>query len=616
MVLVTCTSCKADEPYIVKDYLNYLSNRSGINNSKNIEDNIDSLLKWGIITTSDNVSFNDELDYAFMAKTICKLIEVNGNPLDVLKNKGWIKNDRKEINKVSKQTAEEIVDKAVNIINNKEYDKTFEYDYKTEIKDLSDDLKVNDIIYDQTDNSYKKVKEVNEDNYTFEDAEFEDVFSSFDIADSYEIDFSNAEVIPLHEEEKSSYVNNIYNLLASKNHVFSTDGFRVSYTLSSSGIDVHVSKKIDRINVYFDSSINSVKPTFKWTYKADDLKNCYFNLKMNTTTSLGASFGKYGDYYIKLKDLDSNSFMSKIKSMIVPKNDEVEAMIPICQIKTPIPDVPFVYLNMTVGIKLYVSGKVELVLYNSDNIGFEIKNGNPRFIFEHNDDVDNIARASAKAALALNIGLDATKYRLCDVEFDGGIKSEVKTTVHLYDSDFNETSVNSDIDYSTLEELSKDNPYVKVCGDASLYWMLDLICNTSKSMLYKWGFTKTYNISNENNQVFGNLHHIEDGQFVKKCTRKTKPAISNSTFTVNTSNKIVLNSYAEVILVGNKFNIEILALPEGYTSDDIRYSSSDTSVASVSGSVINALKPGNTKINVHTSDNKYNSYINVLVSTG
>ena len=133
-----------------------------------------------------------------------------------------------------------------------------------------------------------------------------DKFPKLKISDSYEIDFNESEIIPLQEEINSSYVNNKFNLLASKNHVFNADGFRISYSINSSGLDIHVSKQMDKATVYADASINSIKPTFKWTYDEGDLKNCYFNVKMNTTTSLGVTKGKYGKYYTKFKDLDSS----------------------------------------------------------------------------------------------------------------------------------------------------------------------------------------------------------------------------------------------------------------------------------------------------------------------
>ena len=614
LIIVTCTSCKTDDPYLVKDYLNYLSIKTGIGDSENINDNFNNLVNWKVVLDSDKELLNNELDYAFLSKSICNLIDEHGNPMDILSDKGWIKITR-ESKKVSEQVAKEVIEKATDYINNREFSKKYEFEYTNNVKADINDLNNNDIYYDKENNEYLKIIET-DNGYKEEPAEFEDVFSYLNIEDTYEIDFNEAEIIPLQEEEKTGYVNNKFNLLSSKSHVFNKDGFRISYSVNSSGIDVHVSKKVDKVTVYGDASINSVKPSLKWLYEKGDLKNCYFNVKMNTTSTLGATMGRFANYYLKLKDKDSKSFMDAIKSMVVPKKDYVEAIIPICQIKTPIADIPYVNLNMTIGIKLYASGTVELILYNSHNIGFEVKEGNARFFYEHNDDVDAIVKASGKSAIALNVGVDASKFRLCDVELDGGVKAEVRSTVHLYDTDFNESEEKSDIEYSDLQELSKDNPYVQVCGDVSLYWLVDLLCNTSKSVMYKMGLSKTFHILDEDNQIFGNMHHIEDGHFVKSCTRKKKAAISNQAININTSNKIVLNTYAEVLLVNDLYKIELLSLPTGYSEEDIRYTSSDKTVATVENGQIRALKPGSSKINVHTSDNKYNTYINILVSTG
>ena len=47
---------------------------------------------------------------------------------------------------------------------------------------------------------------------------------------------------------------------------------------------------------------------------------------------------------------------------------------------------------------------MNLNMYNKHNVGFEVRDGNPRFFYDHNDDLDAIIRSSGKSALALNIG--------------------------------------------------------------------------------------------------------------------------------------------------------------------------------------------------------------------
>ena len=129
----------------------------------------------------------------------------------------------------------------------------------------------------------------------------------------------------------------------------------------------------------------------------------------------------------------------------------------------------------------------------------------------------------------------------------------------------------------------------------------------------KYGFSKTFNILDEDNQIFGNLSHIEDGHFVKKCTRNDRPVLVGMNEVKST--RIVLDSYAEVLRRNETFKIEILALPEGYQNTDLVYESADASVATVSSGIIRPVSPGSTRIIVHTSDNKYSAYINILVST-
>ena len=592
----------------MKDFLNTLAIRSGIGQSENDEENIAGLAAWGVTIEED--SLNESFDYLQLSKTVSDLLGENDSFIS-LKDKKIISTDVKEKQIVEKDDGEEVITRTVSYLNSREYEPFFDYEYKKEPKQIDDELKYGDIVY--TGESYKKVTEEGED-MILEDAEFEDVFTYFELDGSYYIDFEEAEIIPYGEEYKdTSYVNEKFNLLSSSNHVFSSEGFRVSYTLNKAGIDVHVSRDIDGVNIYGDVSLNNVKPVFKWLYEEDDVQNCYFNLSFKTTEKIGASIGRYGNYHLKFKDADPSSFKSLINSVIEKQKDEVEASIPICQIRTPIPNVPTAYLNIDLLIKLYVSGRVEVVLYNTHSLGFETRNGNIRFINDGTRDLDAIIQASGKAALGVNMNLEAVTFRLADIELDGGIRALVKSTLHLYNNDGEVTSESSSYALSTLMELSDGNPDVKVCGDVSLYYLLDLIINTSKTQMAKYGFSRTYSVLDEDNQIFNNLSHIEDGHFVKKCTRNDRPVITQMEEVKST--RIVLNSYAEVLKQNETFQIEILGLPEGFKESDLRYSSTDTGIAAVENGLIRPVSPGSARINISTSDGKYSSYVNILVST-
>ena len=613
IIFITCTACEANASYPIRDYLNDLSIASGIGTGMDISENFEDLYAWGITDRSDTELFDKKLDYDYLAKTIGRLIEADGNYLTALKDKGYISSAVKGKNTVERETAEKVISKAVEYINEGNIESLYEAEFTQEVKSEDEELEVNDLVYRQGE--YQIVTAVNDDGYEYREAEYDEVYESLDFEGSYIIDFTQAEVIPYGEEEiDTSYINEKYTLLSSKNHVFNTDGFRVSYTLNTSGIDVHVSKNENGMNVYVDVSINNVNPKLKWHSKEDDLKNCLFNVSFNSTEKLGVSTGKYRNYHLKFKDLDSSSFKSLLDSMVEPAKDELEATIPICKIKTPIPNVPTAFLNLDLLIKLYASGKAEFVLYNKHNLGFETKNGQIRYINDNTHDLNGIIQASAKAALGINLGLEAAGMKLADAELDGGIKGVLKATLHLYEDDGSMKSTESDVSYSALMEIAQDNPDVKVCGDISLYWMLDLIINTSRTKMNKMGFTRTFNILDDDNQVFGNLHHIENGHFVEKCTRTGRAPKNTTEFTK--SNRIVLDSYAEVLKKGETYQIIVKALPDGYSTKDLVYSSSDPSIATVSNGLITAIEPGSARIKVQTSDGKHDSLVNILVSTG
>ena len=67
---------------------------------------------------------------------------------------------------------------------------------------------------------------------------------------------------------------------------------------------------------------------------------------------------------------------------------------------------------------------------------------------------------------------------------------------------------------------------------------------------------------------------------------------------------------------GNTYTIEIKALPSGYSTNDLLYESKDSAVASVSNGIVKTNKLGACQIVISTSDGKYSTSINILVSSG
>ena len=607
LILVTCVSCKARPPYKVATYLNDLAISSGIASKE--DDYFDKLLAWKVIDENDKEDLDKELDYEFVIKTINNITDKDID-FDYLKSRGWIENDIKLNDKVDQEKAISIIDKIVNYINNPEIEEKYEYIYQDNVVSDNDDLKIGDIYLDEDE--YYLVIDKNELGIVRRKAEIEDVYSKLYIEKEFEIDFTDSEITTYGSSENSSYINNYYNLLSNKKETFNYKGYRISYSVNASGIDVHISKKVNDNNIYLDLSVNNVKPVFKWDFIDGDFKNCFFNVTFNSSEKLGVSNTKYSDMHLKFKDLDKSSFTSLLRSMVIQSDDDLIDSITICKIKTPIPNIPSASIIMDLRVNFYVSGKVELQLYNNHSLGFETKDGNIRYINEHHNDFDGILSASSKVALGLNIGLKAASFDLADIEIDGGLQAKLNSTMHLYDDEGQLESQNSNLAYSTLQDLSKDNENVKICADISLNWLSDIIINTAKTKMNKLGFTKTFKILDEKAQLFNNLTHIENGHFVKKCSRNNKEKLQQMSNVI--SNKIVLDSYAEVLHLKDSYQIIIKSLPKGYEINNLIYSSNNPDIATVSGGLISAISSGSAQIKVETSDKQYSAYVNILVS--
>lgn len=626
----TCVSCKAIEPYLTADYLNTLASKAGLGDGLNSEQSLSELISWGVVNKDENI--NEFLKYDFLASTINNLIESEDKGINNLKDKGWIKRSKKEEDLVDKEDALEIIDKAVDSINSKTFDTKFslkeKYDtsylnnYRCEDNNLvtENELNIGEYIYLEDENIYKKVVGFYNGQYILEDVSFEEIIESLEIEDSYKLDLSNSIDTPgevsLEYENNDLYVNNGKNLLASKTKSFNSNGFRVSYKINTSGIEARISKNVNGLNMFFDVSISNIKPSYKWNYKDGKVESAYFKVDFKSVEEIGASIGRYKNYYLDLKDKDSSSFVNLAKSIIKKSNDEVEATVKICEIKTPIPQMPLLFLNIEVLAKIYTSGKMEIVLSNSNTKGFEVKNGLFRIISDDDRDINFKVGGSAKSALGLNFNLEAVKYRLMDIEVDAGIKASMYTTMHLYDSDGNKTEETTDLTYSSLDELSNENNDVKVCGDVSLNWLLDVKLNTSKTLLYKFGLSKDFEILDEKNQVLGNKTHIENFTFVSKCTRKDRLKSTNNTTETLNVDKILLDKYSKVLKLNEEYSVNIKNLPSGYTVNDLVYSSEKKEVAIIdTNGVIKALSKGASEIKISTSDGKYSSSINILVSS-
>lgn len=622
LLLITCFSCKQKELITKNDYLLLLKETLGFK-----EDNTyDDLIAWDILKKEELINLEEYLNYDFLSLTLGRLLNIESDYFKALKEKNYFKNVKK-VDYVNVDQLEKILDKLKKEINNQSFEKKYEYEINKDVVNIDDyslidnclisqnNYSIGDIVFLKNDNEYKEIIAKDEEYYYVKDANYEDIFSRIDIEDTNEINFDDAIIIIDGKTSNEEVYHNLNKelLKLSLSDVFYKNGFRISYNFSGNNIKTHISKNIKGLNVFFDIALSNIKPSYKWKYDDGKIEEAYFKIDYQMTSELGVSKGKYNDYVLDLDNIDKSNIMKFLNSIIKPKENEDDIVIPICEIKVPIPNVPNIYFNIDLLARLYTSGKAEILVTLKNQNGFEIRNGKMRIINDSEKDLDFIIGGTSKATVGLNFNLEAINYRLMDVELDGGIRAAVSTTMHLYDEDGYVESKEINYEYSDVSDLVNNNEKIKICGDVSLNWLLELTLNTDKSLLNKIGVTYHKKILDKDDQIFKNKTHIENGIFMDSCTRR-KDKYFKQDKSVNDINKIILEKYAVVINVNNEYILNIKALPNGYQLNDLTYESSDINVAVINSGIVKGLKMGSSKIIVKTKDNKYQAAINVLVS--
>lgn len=628
LVILSCVGCKSED----EDIYTKREWSSDLMAMTNIED----LDAWGI-------KIEGELDEALLlddvAGSLAPLLdqkELVNIPKDIERSKDpsalalvmahGIIDQKDEIEPqktVDRDEAKIYLSRLRAIIDHKEFEDEAFVEYQRPITiDESPSLDLDmyeagEFIYSEADD---KFYEITKENGIKDKREisFEDVFEKVDIQGTIEdLDLSSAEIEIDGEiiEDDSIYAQDGIERMAnfSPSGEFEKGGFKISYAISLNKIHLHVSKKTDRgINVYFDGDIYGIKPSYKWDYEDGTIKEAYLKVDFKTSEEVGMSIGRYKFLYGDFSLLEEpKDLFNKLKDFMKPKEDIIDTSFTLMKIKLPIANFPLASFDIELKLNIYVSGKVEIAIATDHTVGAEINNGAVRLILDHQEDIDFNIDATASSTLSLSFALSLLK-DLVDVRFNGGIKANVGTTLHMYDSEGHLISTSAKADYDVLE-ASADKDGVYVCADLSLSWILNIELNSEKTLASMFGLSKKFTILDEDDQVLGNKSHIEKGQFVDHCTYKDRASKTSMPTVSIKSERISLGSYAMVIRGPSK--IDIVALPSGYSRSDLRYESEDEAIVSLDADgSITPLSNGVTKVRVYTADEKHEAYINILVS--
>ena len=400
-------------------------------------------------------------------------------------------------------------------------------------------------------------------------------------------------------------------------HQKTFDGFVCNYSISGSSITVNLTKNInDNLSIRGSFKLYNIKPVVIWDTSGLTIDHAKFELRASSLQTLSVRIGKYERLFADLNGITKDNIIQKLFNNYQTKKVLGETMIPIATIHLPIPQIPTATIKMQIQLRLSADGRLELKLDHDHDVGFEYKNGLFRIISDHDHDVDAVLKGTAYALAGVKTGLTLLNMDLMDVGLDGGVKATASVTAHLYDDNNNHTVTTIAASGDMADEISSEVDDVLTCTDLSAHWVLNVVVNSSDTVLSRFGLNHRWEIFNASNAPLfpGLTVHLENGAMVESCTRGSRTIHKTEPNKIKDYEKITLNKYSYVLDKGNTHQLELIGIPNDITMADLVYTSNNPTVATVdSHGLINGIQEGAAVITISSRDGKYNTAINIIV---
>lgn len=442
-----------------------------------------------------------------------------------------------------------------------------------------------------------------------------------EIAEQLEVDWTKAEFVPAESmspsifQQKEEGQLNLVQLSASSDFKkeFKIQDFtvRINYTASSFSVYAFKKTALDA-NFFVQLDIKNLKPAFKFKGSINKIEQAYFKVAMDTVVASGLKKGNYQRLSLDPNKIDPVDLLKSINTAWTSSRAQIDTVIPLGEIRLPIEGIPSLIVLLQVQLRLYANGRIELLYTMNSEVGMEIRNNRMRFLQEHQKDLDFIIQATCGIASKVLVGIEFLQQRLLDASFSAGISGVVKSTLHFPEN--NQAQQIEDIPYDILDELIPKQGFT-VCADLSAFWDVQLLLNSSKSLAGRLGLSKTLTLLNQSNGAIfdGAVQHIENMQFVARCTRKNRSNTPLPTIQANTD-RILLASYAYAIKQQESTYLKIRGLPEGITLSELIFVSNDPSIATVDAQgLVSGVAIGSTTITIKTVDQAYEVQCSILV---
>ena len=677
-LMIPYTACSSYQSFTLGEWIQELVEETGIDISHNEEpyfttvnkdnpyfDYVQSAVEYGILDSKESLNTEETLNRLWLAYTAVHFAHPSyqayakdieditdcyfAKEVETAVSTGIMKLD--EHNRfngndiVTKQEAEEVLKKAVKIADERVITKTktdIQFHEEQNAKDISlqdyisdhemligydTDLQEGEYVhwYDERDHleHYGRIQTIQDEtdgrHITYEDIDLLGITERMELSGSADVDFTKAEIVGGNGELIQSAAGDTFTNMASYAFTksFNLEGYKVTLYGGISGLKAEVKKELPHgAKAYANIRVGGVHCDYEWLSEENSLKDVYVKVKFDSEQNAGVKTTSYKKKAGDFSKLDPKDFVNSIRGFFVNSGDAVEKTITLASVRMPVPNAPLMNIQMSLDMTVYVSGKIELTLHQSNVLGCEIRNGHARMIHSTDPDVYTDIKASTKLLGSVNFALLMTNLRLCDLALQAGTEAYVQPVVHLYDGDEHMVE-NMDVPLSELDELASENENVLVCADYSAKMIGQVKVNSSSTVLGKFGLSRTLNVFSDDkyNLVPDGYRHMENMQFVKECTRKNrKKKVQYEEITV--SDKIRMERYAIAVAVNGYRQINVTGLPEGYSVSDLIYESKDTDTAIVSSNGrVTGKKSGSCEVTVTTNDGKYSISLSVLVKT-
>ncbi len=440
------------------------------------------------------------------------------------------------------------------------------------------------------------------------------------ISGSTELDFSKAEIIDDSglSEEISSYTAPVYTHLAAlyigerETRSFEYKGYRITWSLSGSGIHAMVERSFAGGSVFVSEfRLSGVRPVYDWKMKDGKISEGYFRIDFNTNERCGFSHSSKKEY-VSDEETDPAIILQSVRNLFRKNGETASLHIPVCTIRVPVCETPPVSVLIRLELTVSAEGKAEIALSQENSIGMEIRSGSMRMIHDMQHTHKQTIYAKAEALADVLFGLDIAKITLADAGLQSGVQASVDPVVHLYRNNTHHVRKVDDTPYDLLDEQT--TPYFLVCADLSAGWLMDLCLNSAGTIAGKLGFSgeKTLMTPESNSILPDGLRHMENGLFVRTCTRDDRISRKGDG-TLPDTERIAISAYSMIIDPGETKEIPISSLPEGIGRDDIILTSSRQDIVTTDGLRITGVSPGSARIRVASRDGRYSVDCSVLV---